>query len=163
METTTHISDCPYIITVNRHVLDFDFEKFCSISLSNLNVYACLVCGKYFQGRGKKSHAYTHSLDADHHVFVNLNTQRFYCLPDGYEIIDSSLDDIASVISPKFNNNNLDQLDLVDSPWRYGRALDESTYLPGMIGLNNVNHVTDFVNVIIQALMRVVSGGATIW
>ena len=27
-------------------VLDFDFEKFCSVSLSNLNVYACLVCGK---------------------------------------------------------------------------------------------------------------------
>jgi hypothetical protein len=31
-------------------MLDFDFEKLCSISLSNLNVYACLVCGKYFQG-----------------------------------------------------------------------------------------------------------------
>jgi hypothetical protein len=48
------------------HVLDFDFEKFCSISLSNLNVYACLVYGKYFQGRGLKSHAYTHSLEAGH-------------------------------------------------------------------------------------------------
>jgi U4/U6.U5 tri-snRNP-associated protein 2 len=32
-------------------LLDFDFEKLCSISLSNLNVYACLVCGKYFQGK----------------------------------------------------------------------------------------------------------------
>lgn len=30
-------------------VLDFDFEKLCSISLSHLNVYACMVCGKYFQ------------------------------------------------------------------------------------------------------------------
>ena len=29
--------------------LDFDFEKCCSISLSPVNVYACLVCGKYFQ------------------------------------------------------------------------------------------------------------------
>lgn len=32
-------------------MLDFDFEKVCSVSLSNLNVYACLVCGKYYQGR----------------------------------------------------------------------------------------------------------------
>jgi hypothetical protein len=41
---------CPYLDTINRQVLDFDFEKLCSVSLSHLNVYACLVCGKYFQG-----------------------------------------------------------------------------------------------------------------
>jgi U4/U6.U5 tri-snRNP-associated protein 2 len=39
-----------YLDTVNRQMLDFDFEKLCSVSLSNLNVYACLVCGKYYQG-----------------------------------------------------------------------------------------------------------------
>ena len=82
-------------------VLDFDFEKFCSISLSNLNVYACLVCGKYFQGRGLKSHAYTHSLEAGHHVFINLQTERAYCLPDGYEINDPSLEDIRHVLNPR--------------------------------------------------------------
>ncbi|CAJ0852575.1 8937_t:CDS:2 [Entrophospora sp. SA101] len=32
-----------YLDTINRHMLDFDFEKVCSVSLSNLNVYACLV------------------------------------------------------------------------------------------------------------------------
>lgn len=82
-------------------VLDFDFEKFCSVSLSNLNVYACLVCGKYYQGRGKKSHAYTHSLEADHHVYINLRTEKVYCLPDGYEINDPSLDDIRHVLNPR--------------------------------------------------------------
>lgn len=40
---------CPYLDTINRHVLDFDFEKLCSVSLTRINVYACLVCGKYFQ------------------------------------------------------------------------------------------------------------------
>ena len=42
---------CDYIIRrqLFRAVLDFDFEKLCSISLSHLNVYACMVCGKYFQ------------------------------------------------------------------------------------------------------------------
>lgn len=32
-----------------RCALDFDFEKLCSVSLSHINVYACMVCGKYFQ------------------------------------------------------------------------------------------------------------------
>jgi hypothetical protein len=77
-----------------RNLLDFDFEKLCSITLSNNNVYACLVCGKYFQGRGIKSHAYTHSVLTDHHVYINLNTYKFYCLPDNYQVIDSSLEDI---------------------------------------------------------------------
>jgi len=61
-------------LQINRSVLDFDFERLCSVSLSNINVYACLVCGKYFQGRGKSSHAYAHSIHDDHHVFINLQT-----------------------------------------------------------------------------------------
>ena len=40
---------CPYLDTVNRHLIDTDMEKVCSVSLSNLNVYVCLVCGKFFQ------------------------------------------------------------------------------------------------------------------
>lgn len=143
--------DCPYLDTVNRQVLDFDFEKFCSVSLSNLNVYACLVCGKYYQGRGQKSHAYTHSLEAGHHVYINLRTEKVYCLPDGYEIIDPSLDDIRHVLNPRFAK---DQVEMLDKNKQWSRALDGSDYLPGMVGLNNIKE-TDFVNVTIQSLMRV--------
>ncbi|KAJ6841909.1 U4/U6.U5 tri-snRNP-associated protein 2-like [Iris pallida] len=143
--------DCPYLDTVNRQVLDFDFEKFCSISLSNLNVYACLVCGKYYQGRGRNSHAYTHSLEAGHHVYINLQTEKVYCLPDGYEINDPSLDDIRHVLNPSFNNEQVLHL---DENRQWSRALDGSNYLPGMVGLNNIKE-TDFVNVTIQSLMRV--------
>ena len=46
-------------------------------------------------GRGLKSHAYTHSVQFTHHVFLNLHTLKFYCLPDNYEIIDSSLEDVT--------------------------------------------------------------------
>ncbi|WCJ28578.1 Ubiquitin C-terminal hydrolases superfamily protein [Euphorbia peplus] len=143
--------DCPYLDTVNRQVLDFDFERFCSVSLSNLNVYACLVCGKYYQGRGRKSHAYTHSLEAGHHVYINLETEKVYCLPDGYEIIDPSLDDIRHVLNPRFAR---DQVEQIDKNRQWSRALDGSDYLPGMVGLNNIKE-TDFVNVTIQSLMRV--------
>ncbi|KAL2653017.1 hypothetical protein R1flu_021145 [Riccia fluitans] len=143
--------DCPYLDTVNRQVLDFDFEKFCSVSLSNLNVYACLVCGKYFQGRGRKSHAYTHSLEAGHHVFINLQSEKVYCLPDGYEVNDPSLEDIRCVLNPRFAR---DQVVLLDKSKQWARALDGSDYLPGMVGLNNIKE-TDFVNSTIQSLMRV--------
>ncbi|URD89757.1 U4 U6.U5 tri-snRNP-associated protein [Musa troglodytarum] len=143
--------DCPYLDTVNRQVLDFDFEKFCSISLSNLNVYACLVCGKYYQGRGLNSHAYTHSLEAGHHVYINLQTEKVYCLPDGYEIDDPSLDDIRHVLNPRFSREQVLHL---DENRQWSRALDGSNYLPGMVGLNNIKE-TDFVNVTIQSLMRV--------
>lgn len=82
---------CPYLDTINRQFLDFDFEKLCSVSLSRINVYACLVCGKYFQGRGTNTHAYTHSVAESHHVFLNLHTLKFYCLPDNYEIIGKKI------------------------------------------------------------------------
>lgn len=69
--------DCLTIIfQINRVILDFDFEKVCSVSLSNINIYGCLVCGKYFQGRGRHSYAYAHSVHDDHHVFINLETTK---------------------------------------------------------------------------------------
>ena len=69
---------CPYLDTINRQFLDFDFEKLCSVSLTRINVYACLVCGKYFQGRGTNTHAYTHSVAEGHPDFLNLHTLKFY-------------------------------------------------------------------------------------
>jgi U4/U6.U5 tri-snRNP-associated protein 2 len=65
-----------YLDTVNRAALDFDFEKVCSVSLSNINIYGCLVCGKYFQGRSKLTPAFAHSIHEDHHVFMNLETSQ---------------------------------------------------------------------------------------
>lgn len=44
-------TNCPFLHTINRSALDFDFEKTCSVTLSKSNVYACLVCGSFFQVR----------------------------------------------------------------------------------------------------------------
>jgi U4/U6.U5 tri-snRNP-associated protein 2 len=136
---------------VNRSALDFDFEKCCSVTLSPLHCYACLVCGKYFQGRGPATVAYTHALEAGHHVFMKLADGRVYCLPDGYEVLDRSLDDIRHVLDPRFG---ADALVAVDTSRAWSSALDGSEYLPGVVGLNNVK-ATDYVNVVLQALMRV--------
>uniref|UniRef100_A0AAQ5ZKJ7 Ubiquitin carboxyl-terminal hydrolase 39 n=1 Tax=Amphiprion ocellaris TaxID=80972 RepID=A0AAQ5ZKJ7_AMPOC len=142
---------CPYLDTINRSVLDFDFEKLCSISLSHINVYACLICGKYFQGRGLKSHAYTHSVQFTHHVFLNLHTLKFYCLPDNYEIIDSSLEDITYVLKPTFTKQHIAGL---DKQGKLYRAYDGTTYLPGIVGLNNIK-ANDYANVVLQAFSNV--------
>jgi len=142
---------CPYLDTINRMVLDFDFEKACSVTGNNFNVYACLVCGKYFQGRGKHTQAYTHALQEGHHVYMNLDNGRTYCLPDSYEVVDSSLRDIQAMLDPKFDKETVSTL---DSKPVYARGVDGSDYMPGLIGLNNIKN-TDFVNVIVQSLVRV--------
>ena len=100
-----------YLDTITRSVLDFDFEKLCSVTLSNINVYACLVCGKYYQGRGPKSHAYFHALEVGHHVYVNMQTKRVYVLPEGYEVKSKSLDDIKFVVDPQLSREEVVQLD----------------------------------------------------
>ncbi|KAG2217008.1 hypothetical protein INT45_003081, partial [Circinella minor] len=140
-----------YLDTIDRHMLDFDFEKVCSVSLSHLNVYACLVCGKYYQGRGKSSHAYFHSIHKDHHVFINLHTLKVYILPDGYEVQDPSLDDIKYVLNPTLTKQQVNQL---DANLKASYDLNNKKYLPGFVGLNNVK-ANDYVNVVVQALIHI--------
>ena len=143
--------NCPYLDTVKRSMLDFDFEKLCSVSLSNHNVYACLVCGKYFQGRGKSSYAYLHSIHERHHVFINLKTLKVYCLPDGYEVIDSSLNDITFVLKPQFQKDEVSRFDVEA---KTSHDLLRKPYQPGFIGLNNIK-ANDYVNVVLQALVHI--------
>ncbi|KAI0021938.1 hypothetical protein F4780DRAFT_257677 [Xylariomycetidae sp. FL0641] len=140
-----------YLDTIDRNVLDFDFEKLCSISLSNINVYACLVCGRYYQGRGPKSHAYFHALDEGHHVFINMETQKVYVLPEGYEVKSKSLDDIKYVSDPRYTREEVMQLDRQP---RRAWTLGGKEYTPGFVGMNNIK-ANDYLNVVVQALSHV--------
>jgi U4/U6.U5 tri-snRNP-associated protein 2 len=140
-----------YLDTIHRNVLDFDFEKLCSVTLSNINVYACLVCGKYFQGRGPKSHAYFHSLEEDHHVFINMGTQKVYVLPEGYEVMSKSLDDIKYVSDPRYTRQEVAEF---DRKQRTSWTLAGKQYTPGFVGMNNIKE-NDYLNVIVQALSHV--------
>ncbi|KDD75219.1 ubiquitin carboxyl-terminal hydrolase [Helicosporidium sp. ATCC 50920] len=143
-------AECPYLDTISRKNLDFDFEKCCSVSLSPVNVYACLVCGKYFQGRAPSTHAFTHSLEAGHHVFMKLADGRVYCLPDGYEVRDRSLIDIQRVLDPCFS---IEAVEGLDREVRWARTLEGGEYMPGLVGLNNMR-ANDYANAVIQCLVR---------
>mmetsp|Transcript_34667 Transcript_34667/g.55952 ORF Transcript_34667/g.55952 Transcript_34667/m.55952 type:complete len:593 (+) Transcript_34667:79-1857(+) len=139
---------CPYLDSINRHVLDFDFEKVCSISNSHLNVYACLVCGKYFGGRARGSPVYFHSLEHNHHVIMKLDTGRVYCIPDNYEVLDSSLHDIKHNLNPTYATQ---QVKAIDVDVKYARGIDGTEFIPGTVGLNNLKN-TAYINVVVQAL-----------
>ena len=140
-----------YLDTISRKLLDFDFEKLCSVSLSHINVYACLVCGKYFQGRGPSTHAYFHALDEDHHVYINMATAKVYVLPEGYEVHNSTLDDIKYVVNPTYTRSEVARLDREE---RVCWDLLGRKYVPGFVGLNNIKQ-NDYLNVVVHALAHV--------
>ena len=87
------------------------------------------------QGRGSNTHAYTHALETGHRVFLNLGTNKFYCLPDNYEIIDASLNDILYVLNPTFTPELIQRL---ATSSKEARAYDGTKYVPGVVGLNNI-------------------------
>ncbi len=150
--TSNEGTDCPYLDTIQRSLLDFDFEPSCSVSLeSGPHVYGCLVCGKFFRGRGRQTPAYTHSVDEGHYVYVHLSRGTFHCLPDDYEIQDASLSDISAALHPTFTAQDIVN---TDSNTGLARDLFGRRYLPGYVGLNNL-HKTDCVNAIVQALVHV--------
>ncbi|GAA5868763.1 hypothetical protein JCM3774_003882 [Rhodotorula dairenensis] len=140
-----------YLDTINRAALDFDFERLCSVTLSHNNIYACLVDGKYFQGRGKTSPAYAHALNEDHHVFINLETQKVFVLPDGYEVNDASLADIQYLLKPTFDPALLERIDRSLAP---AHDLAQTPYHPGFVGLNNMKF-NSYMNAVLQLVLHV--------
>lgn len=172
MRPTIHPSFHAHSSQINRAILDFDFEKVCSESLTNINIYGYLVCGKYFQGRGRKSYAYSHSIHEDNHVFINLQTAQpknypitplllltqiifqVYVLPDGYPVSDPSLDDISFVLSPSFNPASIANLSSPAHLAKPSYDLANKVYLPGYVGLNNIKR-NDHMNVIIHSLLHI--------
>ncbi len=147
-----HTQICPYLDTINRPSLDFDFEPTCSQTLtSGPNIYACLVCGTFFRGRGKQTPAYIHSVNEGHAVFMHLTNGTFHCLPDNYEVVDPSLDDIRNAFKPMYTENEIKSM---DQETTLGRDLFGRRYLPGFVGLNNLNK-TDCINATLQALAHV--------
>jgi len=162
--SATQQTACPYLDTIAAANLDFDFERKCSVSLSPVHVYACLVCGKYFSGRGKNTHAYKHALENGHHVFMHLETGATYCLPDGYEVssdASATLRRIRDVLKPEtyMANNTEYCVDAVESAPMWRRALDGSEFLVGVTGLNGTAHKgerdSDGICAVLQSLSRV--------
>ena len=107
-------------------------------------------------------------------MFLNLESKRFYCLPDGYEIIDPSLSDIIYVLNPTFTSkvggpaiffstcllcidaaySDAQVIKDLETSSKEVRAYNGTLYLPGVVGLNNIK-ANDYCNVVLQALSHV--------
>jgi hypothetical protein len=116
--------------------------------------------------RGRATPAYAHALSAGHHVWVGVTPPegaataggvssgwrpRFWCLPDGYEVVDASLEDVATALRPTFSGSALRALDA--SP-ALSRDAAGAPFLPGYVGVNNLGH-TDGTVALVQALAHV--------
>ncbi|RCK64270.1 putative mRNA-splicing protein ubp10 [Candida viswanathii] len=135
--------------TIHRELLDFDFDKVCLVTLDSTNVYCCLVCGKYFQGRSKSSPAYNHAITLNHHKYLNLTSEKFYNLPEDVEVPKThELQDIIEYLNPRYTRRDIELLP------RISFDLNSEKYLVGYVGLNNIKH-NDYANVVVQALAHV--------
>jgi U4/U6.U5 tri-snRNP-associated protein 2 len=163
--------ECPYLDTVDRARLDFDAPHVCSVSMSNTQVYACLVCGGFFRGKGPRTEAHSHSLDEAHHVFMRLSDGRVWCLPgewtrlvcvcarvltgrvfaDGYEVLDASLSDIQSALHPSFGEAQVRALGTVA---KLSTDVNGEKFLPGFLGIENLG-CSDYLSVVVQLLSQV--------
>lgn len=82
---------------------------------------------------------------------MNLGSGKIVCVPDNYDIHDSSLDDIKYNLRPTFTPNEISKL---DSNTTLSTDLFGVAYLPGFVGLNNLKN-TDHVNAVVQVLAHI--------
>lgn len=76
------------------------------------------------QGRGLHTHAFTHAMEHDHHVFMKLEDGTVWCLPDGYQVEDRSLDVIRYVLNPLYSGTQVGLL----CPFKLKPQLHAYTY-----------------------------------
>ncbi|KAI8868259.1 hypothetical protein GQ42DRAFT_111541, partial [Ramicandelaber brevisporus] len=145
---------------IDRSSLNYDNEQVCSATLSTTNVYACLVCGVFLQGRGVNSPAYEHSLSSDHHVFMHLGTLDAYILPERKKLVANNadgekvLDDIRNNFSPRFTRMDLKWLDETSLPDCKRLDMQQKSYIPGYIGLCSPR-MYESIDVVVQLLAHV--------
>lgn len=146
-------------------------------------MYCCLVDGRYFQGRGKSSWAYKHSVSEGKHVWLKLDTEevRLDLRLRKLMVSDVELRTLMSnllTLAPsqfyvlpdgyKVSDPSLQDIVRVLAP-RYtvpqirslsylpskpSYDLHSNPYLPGYIGINNIKY-NDYQNIIIQSLLHV--------
>lgn len=84
-------------------------------------------------------------------MFVHLTKGTFHSLPDDELVDDPSLVDISAALHPQFDEREIQS---IDSNTGLSRDLFGRRYLPGYVGLNNLNK-TDYINATVQALAHV--------
>ncbi|AEY98828.1 FAGR007Cp [Eremothecium gossypii FDAG1] len=121
--------------TIEKKRLDFYSEKVCSVTLSTIDVYSCLTCGKYLQGRNEGSPAFKHSIEDLHRLFMHMRTFKTYILPENRPFRNAEvLDQIRYGFKPTYG-----RLQVADFP-QDCEDLNGQPYLNGFVGLHNISN-----------------------
>lgn len=133
---------------MNLSLLDFDQEAVCSVTLATgKNIYCCLECGRYFQGRQIGTPAYEHSISTFHSEFLNLSTGLAYSLPAGDELKKEKEDqNLLSVLRENLNPQRY-EFDLAAMQDLQGRP-----YIRGLVPILSTN---DAVAALVMLLARI--------
>jgi len=99
-----------------------------------MNVYCCLVCGKYLRGKEYTTEAFRHALEPSskaseekeeqHNMFIGVSGPNFckvFSVPDNEEVTDTSLDVIKYNLNPLYTK---EMLDIFDSEKLTSRSLE---------------------------------------
>ncbi|CAB4254385.1 similar to Saccharomyces cerevisiae YFR005C SAD1 Conserved zinc-finger domain protein involved in pre-mRNA splicing, required for assembly of U4 snRNA into the U4/U6 particle [Maudiozyma barnettii] len=147
--------------TINRKKLDFDSEKICSVTLSKLDIYGCLICGKYYRGCKERTPAFLHSVSDDHRLFVSFQTSRVVVLPDEIDIDLNTmhLGDVNKrlIHDIKYSVNPVYTSDIIQrSPYVCFESTQGQSYYNGIVGLNkSTSNNIAYINVVIQLLAHI--------
>ncbi|CCE66204.1 hypothetical protein TPHA_0P00460 [Tetrapisispora phaffii CBS 4417] len=146
----------PLLRSINKKKLDFDAERICSITATNVNVYCCLVCGKYFKGRNEGSPAFLHSIGENHNIFINMTNLKLFNLPANIPLEDAVtlnlteqkiIDDIKYAINPQFTLESIKDFPIIC------KDVDNEEYLNGFVGISyNANASNDSIASIVMML-----------
>mgnify|MGYP003365504717 CR=1 FL=1 len=151
------------IQTINNKKLDFDSERICSITLSKLNIYGCLTCGKFFKGFSERSPTFLHSINENHRLFISLNNiqNNVVILPDEIEINDATplskpdrklIQNIIFATNPTYDKNLIQSF-----PQKCHDCTQNQLYYNGYVGLNkSISNDITYINVLIQLLAHIV-------
>ncbi|AGO13873.1 AaceriAGR007Cp [[Ashbya] aceris (nom. inval.)] len=135
--------------TIEKKRLDFYSEKVCSVTLSTIDVYSCLTCGKYLQGRNEGSPAFKHSIEVSHRLFMHMRTLKTYILPENRQLRNAEvLDQIKYGFRPTYESRQV-----ANFPQEC-KDLNGQPYLNGFIGLHNISN-NDSSNVILLMLAHI--------
>ena len=139
MQRVVEKTQCIHVLCLRGHVSGTWCEHTCLHTQRTSSLVSFVSLPR------KQMYTQVHS---DHHVFVNTKNEKFYCLPDNYEIQDASLDDIRKALNPRFESIELDKNNTLS------KSITGVSYLPGYVGLNNLKS-TDYVNATIHTLAHV--------
>ncbi|CCK70000.1 mRNA splicing protein SAD1 KNAG_0D02510 [Huiozyma naganishii CBS 8797] len=144
--------------TIRKYIdlrkLDFDQVKRCSVKCTPLEVYCCLQCGKFLQGRGARSPCFLHAVNNSRHsMFMNLRDAKVYELPLNREVDtarDTLLQRLQLALQPQFESDRLQAF-----PQNCTDLVAGKQYTNGFVGITGKPQLVNYIVILLAHITPV--------